>query len=170
MTLPFPPAPKAHPNLKVGSLFAIDGGDGFVYYGQVAPFDVFAFPRFRSHTLDAAGALSAPIMSRFVVQFASVVKAVRGGIWVTLGRQPLWPELNVQPVMAQWPVRTQRLTLWQGSQMIRDAMASDPDVQDVEVLAAYDASAHVPRRLVADFNLDVEAGGSVLGHRLKKER
>jgi hypothetical protein len=61
--------------MKAGRLYAIDGGDSFIYYGQVAPNAQLGFFRFRSQVVSIAEALSARIMSRFAVLRASELRS-----------------------------------------------------------------------------------------------
>lgn len=43
--------PKARADLKPGTLYAVTGEDGWIYYGQVAPNKAIGFFRFRAHEL-----------------------------------------------------------------------------------------------------------------------
>jgi len=171
-TLPFPPEPRARADLKPGALYAIDGGDSFIYYGQVAPNGQFGFFRFRSQAVSVAGALCAEVMSRFGVLRPSVGEALRRGAWLHLGRHELRGELTEAPVLVQWPVGTLEVTLWKGATVIGTKQVHDPEIPNLEVITAYDAVYHVPSRLRADFTQAEDAwsaGGSVLRERRKKE-
>jgi hypothetical protein len=169
---PFPALAKARADLSPGALYAIGGGDDFLYYGQVCSNKQLGFFRFRSRGVAAEEAHATEIMSRFFVVFPSVGRALRSGHWLALGRFPLRPELDLEPVLVQWPVGTTTVTLLQGSHEIGVTDAADPKVQELEVASAYDAIAHVPNRLIADFLGSPDAwkvGGSVWRHRLMKE-
>ena len=136
--------------MKAGTLYAIDGGDSFIYYGQVAPNAQLGFFRFRSQVVSIAEALSARIMSRFAVLRASVGEALRSGAWLHLGRHELRSELAEEPVLVQWPVGTLEVTLWKGAAVLGTTQVHDPAIQDLEIIAAYDAVFHVPTRLRAE--------------------
>jgi hypothetical protein len=170
--VPFPQKPNARADLKPGALYAIDGGDGFVYFGQVASRGDFGFFRYRSHTVSAAEPLLAPVMSRFLVHHPTVRGALRLGIWLKVGRFEVRKELTEDPILVQWPVGTLTVNLWKGSKLIGTKQAHDPEIQDLEVMSAYDAISHVPERLRADFDRPADAwrvGGSVWRERRKKE-
>lgn len=170
--LPFPPSPKARADLKPGALYAIDGDDSYLYYGQVAPNKQIGFFRFRSREVLIQEALAAPLMSRFGVMHPSIGAALREGKWLNLGRQVLRAELLDEPVLVQWPVGTLTVTLWKGRNILRNTVVHDPEIQDLEIIAAYDATYHVPPRLRADFSETADAwavGGSIRRERLKKQ-
>ncbi|WFP49700.1 hypothetical protein PL263_16560 [Methylomonas sp. EFPC3] len=169
---PFPPSPKARADLKSGVMYAIDGDDSYLYYGQVAPNKQMGFFKFRSREVHVQEALAAPLMSRFCVIHPSIGTALRAGKWLNLGRQELRPELLEEPVLVQWPVGTLTVTLWKGRNVLGTTLVHDPEIQDLEIIAAYDATFHVPSRLRADFCESVEAwavGGSIRRERLKKQ-
>jgi hypothetical protein len=171
-TLPFPRAPIARANLKPGTLYAVDGGDSFIYYGQVAPNKQLGFFQFRSQALSADEALSSPLMSRFIVSLPSIGRALRAGVWVSLGHRKLRSELAKEPVFVQWPVGTLEVTLWKGGKILKTTQVHDPEIQELEIIAAYDAVFHVPSRLRADFAEPDDAwlvGGSIWRERRKKQ-
>jgi len=170
--LPFPPSPKARADLKPGALYAIDGDDSYLYYGQVAPNKQIGFFRFRSREVLIQEALAAPLMSRFAVIYPSIGTALRAGKWLNLGCQELKPDLLEEPVLVQWPVGTLTVTLWKGANILGNTVVHDPEIQDLEIIAAYDATYHVPPRLRADFCETADAwtvGGSIRRQRLKKQ-
>ena len=172
ITLPFPPLPRARAELRSGALYAIDGGDSFIYYGQVAPNTQLGFFRFRSQAVSVTEALSSEIMSRFGVIRPSIGAALRRGKWLSMGRHELRRELIEEPVLVQWPVGTLEVTLWKGSAIVGTTRVHDPSIQHLEIIAAYDAIHHVPARLRADFAQPENAwsvGGSIKRERLKKQ-
>ena len=169
---PFPTLAKARADLAAGALFCIGGSDGFLYYGQVCPNKQIGFFRFRSKGVDAAGAQACAVMSRFTVGYHSIGRALRSGHWLALGRVPIRLELELEPVLVQWPAGSTTVILWQGAHEIGMTDAWDPTVQKLQVIAAYDAIHHVPERLVADFSESPDSwkvGGSVRRHRLLAE-
>jgi hypothetical protein len=102
MVLPFPPSPKARADLKPGTLYAIDGGDSYLYYGQVAPNKQIGFFKFRSREVLTQEALAAPLMSRFGANYPLIGTALRVGKWLNLGRQAR--PLNLAP-FGRWTLR-----------------------------------------------------------------
>lgn len=155
-----------------GASYAIDGGDSFIYYGQVALNQQMGFFRHRSQVLDSENALSSRLMSRFGVAFASVGTALRTGAWQFLGQKALAEELKEDPVLVQWPVGTLEVTLWRGATWIGKTQVHDPSIQNFEVIAVFDAKVHVPQRLRAEFNDSADSwavGGTVFRHRQRKQ-
>jgi hypothetical protein len=77
-----------------------------------------------------------------------------------------------EPVLVQWPVGTLTVTLWKGGNILGNTVVHDPEIQDLEIIAAYDATCHVPPRLRGDFCETADAwtaGGSIRRERLKKQ-
>ena len=90
--LPFPPLATARASLKQGALYAIDGGDGFIF--------------------------------------------------------------------------------WKGGAAVGTTQVHDPNIQDLELIAVYDAEFHVPKRLRVEYNDSRDAwsvGASIRRERLKKQ-
>lgn len=171
--LPFPEQKSARADLKPGTLYAIDGGDKFIYYGQItADRATVGFFRHRGKTVNAEKALAAPILSRFSVSRPSIGRALKAGKWLNLGRHELREELNEEPVLVQCPEGTLEVTLWKGDKTIGTRRLEDPAIQHLEIIAVYDALEHVPERLQADYNEGAsawKAGGTVRRERLLKE-
>ena len=171
-SLPFHKAPRARANLKPGAVYAIDGGDSFIYYGQVAPNKQLGFFRCRSRRPLVQRALASPMMSRFIVSLPSIGRALRSGAWQSLGQHELRSELVEEPIFVQWPVGTLEVTLWKGGRILKTTQVHDPKIQAFEIIAAHDAEFHVPARLKADFTQARDAwrvGGSIWRERLKKQ-
>jgi hypothetical protein len=171
-SLPFRPLPSARANLKPGALYAIDGNDGFIYYGQVTPEKSIGFFCVRSEVVSIPAALSAEVMSRFLVGYPSIGRAVRSGKWLSLGTHPVHTALRDQAATVQWPVGTTEVTIWKGGVVIGTTQVHDANIQDYEIIAAYDAEFHVPDRLRVDYNGNADAwsvGGSIKRERLKKQ-
>lgn len=170
----FEPSPKARANLRFGTVYAIDGDDSFIYYGQVAADKSIGFFKYRSGLLSSADAvIESPLMSRFGVNYRSIGEALRSGVWMNLGLRPLRTELVESPITVQWPVGTLEVTLWKGRTEIRTTKVHDPEIQNLEVIASYDAIYHVPARLKADFEDGVDSwavGGLIWRERMKKEQ
>ena len=82
----FPPAPTARSSLRGGNLLAIDGGDSYIYYGQIAADKSIGFFKHRSRALSSLDTItSSPFMSRFRVGYPSIGRALRSGAWLYLG-------------------------------------------------------------------------------------
>lgn len=171
-SLPFAPSPSARASLKQGALYAIDGDDGFIYYGQVTPEKSLGFFRLRSEVVSIPDALSADVMSRFLVVYPSIGRALRSGKWLSLGMHPIPAALYDPVAMVQWPVGTTEVTIWKHGVSIGTTQVYDPSIQDLEIIAAYDAEFHVPERLRVDYIGSEDAwsvGGSIRRERLKKQ-
>jgi hypothetical protein len=155
--------PNARADFKAGTLYAIWGLADWIYYGQVAVDKSVAFFFRRDRTIVAsADVLVSPIMSRMGVDFASVGRALRSGAWKKLGKYPLRDELGNVRSVVQWPVGTLDVTVWIGQVQSRATRVEDPSIQDLEIIADWDAVYHVPARLAVDYAPD-EAVHTVAG-------
>jgi hypothetical protein len=153
--------PQARSDFKAGTLYAIWGPADWIYYGQVAADKSVAFYFRRDRDIAAAGeVLASPIMSRIAVGLDSVGRALRSGAWKKLGKHPLSDGLeSVQPTV-QWPVGTLDVTIWIGPTQGRLTCVEDPAIQNMEIIASWDAISHVPARLALDYAPD-EAANTV---------
>jgi hypothetical protein len=171
--LTFAPDPKTKASFATGTLYSISGKDGWVYFAQVAPDRTLGFLRYRAaDDADELGALTHPVMFRTTVFFGSVGRALREGVWRKLGRHAPRPELLHPFTCVQWAVGTLNTTVWNGGKPTHDTRVDDPAIQDLEVMAVWDAVAHIPDRLVADFGAeaaDWHVGGPVWRERRVKE-
>jgi len=147
--------PKARSDFKAGTLYAIWGIADWIYYGQVTVDKSVAFYFRRDRKIaSSADVLASPIMSRMGIVYASVGQALRSGAWKKLGRYPLRDELgSVRPVV-QWPVGTLDVTVWVGHVQSRVTRVEDPSIQNLEIIAGWDAVYHVPARLAVDYAPD----------------
>lgn len=153
--LPFPPT-SDRASFKLATVYAVDGKDDWIYFGQVSAGKKFAFFRFRATTVSAAAdALASPVMSRLGVWLATVGTALRAGAWRKLAVMPLVPGLDVPRPFVQWPHFTSTATVWLNQDArggpTYDTQIDDPAIQEMEIAAAWDASAHVPKRLRLDY-------------------
>jgi hypothetical protein len=111
----FEPSPKARANLREGTLYAIDGGDLWIYYGQVACDKSIGFFRYRSVQVASVDEiLSSELMTRIGVNYSSIGQALRSGIWKLIGTYKLCHDLTEQPMVVQWPVGTLNVNVWRG--------------------------------------------------------
>ena len=147
----FAPDPNARSDLKAGTLYAIWGIGNWIHYGQVAADKSVGFSARRDRDIAfAPDVLSSPIMSRVMVAFPSIGRALRAGAWKKLGKYPLHRELGGDRPVVQWPVGTLEVTVWTGRAQSLITRVEDPSIQDLEVIAAWDAIAHIPDRLLMD--------------------
>jgi hypothetical protein len=147
--------PKARSDFKAGTLYAIWGIDDWIYYGQVTVDKTVAFYFRRDRKIaSSADVLASPIMSRMGIVYASVGEALRSGAWKKLGRYPLRDELGSIRSVVQWPVGTLDVTVWIGQVPSRTTRVEDPSIQNLEIIAGWDAVYHVPARLAVDYAPD----------------
>lgn len=167
----FTPQPKARSDRKAGTLYAVDGDAGWVYYGQYAADGTMGFFRFRSAQLAPADeVLRQPLMSRIFLMPGATGRGLRDGRLHKMGRYPVHAALRERALAAVWPVGSIMLTVMRGGDTLYEARMDDPRIQDLEIAAAWD-SVHLPDRLVADFGAERPAfpvGGLIW--RVRKER
>lgn len=165
----FDPDPKARSDLKSGTLYAVTGEQGWLYYGQVTPEKNIGFLRHRTRDLDRPEVvLEHPLMSVVMVSHPSIGRALREGIWAKLGRFPSVSSLETPLRSVQWPAGTSVVTVWSADTAEYDTQVDDPAIQNFEVIAAWDADQHIPARLTADFG--VEEGEWHVGGPVWRER
>ena len=149
--------PTARADMTAGALYAVAGDADWVYYGQVTPEKKIGFFRKRDRDRDLADpaiVLDAPVMSVVSVAYPSITRAIRAGRWKKLGRFPIVQALIDPRPSVQWPVGTLTVTVWLGDEPNHDTRVDDPDIQDMELMAVWDAEHHIPGRLVADFHAE----------------
>ncbi len=165
--------PKARTDLKPGTLYALIGEGAWVYYGQITPDKSVGFFRRRDREVaDVPDILSSPVMAVVSVEYPSIGRALRAGRWTKLGRYALAEALRIVRPQVQWPVGTLTVTVWEGGVATRETRVEDPAIQDLEIMAAWDAEHHIPARLTADFgaeDADWHVGGPVCRERKVKE-
>ncbi|PSJ60398.1 hypothetical protein [Pseudaminobacter soli (ex Li et al. 2025)] len=141
----------AKADMKAGTLYAIAGEGGWIYYGQVTPDKAIAFFRRRDRAIATADDVtSSPTMAVVDVAYPSIGRALRAGIWKKQGRYPL-SERIASRMVVQWPVGTLKVTVWQGGAPSHQTSVDDPAIQMMEIMAVWDAEFHIPQRLAADF-------------------
>lgn len=164
---------KARVDMTAGALYAVCGNAGWVYYGQVTPDKKIGFFRRRDREpVDVAVVLSTPIMAVIVVAYPSITRALRSGRWKKLGRFATARELVEPRPMVQWPFGTLTVTVWEVDETNRDTLVNDPTIQDMELVAVWDAEYHIPERLTADFGCEQaewHVGGPIRRERWIKE-
>lgn len=165
--------PKARADLKPGTLYALLGEQEWVYYGQVTTDKTLGFFRRRDREVAAIEAIvTSPIMSVVSVVYPSITRALRSGRWQKLGRCELVPDLQRGRRVVQWPVGTLTVTIWDEGGAGTETRVDDPAIQDLEVIAGWDAEQHIPSRLTADFGQEAakwHVGGPVWRERKVKE-
>jgi hypothetical protein len=173
-TVMFESDPVARADMKAGTLYAIAGDCGWIYYGQVTADKAIAFFLRRDRAIATAEDItSSPVMAMINVAYPSIGRALRAGIWKKLGRYPLSKQ-SASRMVVQWPFGTLRVTVWQGGTPSHETSVDDPAIQMLEIMAVWDAEYHIPQRLTADFCAE-EASWHVGGpiwreRRVKEER
>lgn len=151
----FEACPKARADLKAGTLYALIGEGGWVYYAQVTPDKSVGFFRRRDcEPAEVQDILSTPIMAVVVVAYPSITRALRAGKWTKLGRYELVDALRGPRQVVQWPGGTLNVTVWEGVEATHKTRVEDPSIQDLERMAVWDAEFHIPARLTADFGVE----------------
>ena len=106
------------------------------------------------------------------VAYPSITRALRAGQWRKLGRYELVDALRSPQRVVQWPVGTLNVTVWEGAGTAHETRVEDPAIQDLEVMAVWDAQYHIPARLTADFGAEEpewHIGGPIWRERRVKE-
>ncbi|WP_308462150.1 hypothetical protein [Sphingomonas citri] len=169
----FEPKPTARADMTAGALYAVTGEGGWTYYGQVtSEKKVGFFHRRDRETVAAELVLTGPIMTVTSVAYPSITRALRAGCWRKLGRFRLADELCAPLPSVQWPVGTLTVTVWVGDGPDHDTRVEDPAIQDMELMAVWDAVEHIPARLTADFGTEEASwhvGGPIWRERRIKE-
>lgn len=76
----FDELPTARADMKPGTLYALVGDGGWVYYGQVTPEKKVGFFRRRDReAVEPEMVLTTPIMAVVSVGYPSITRALRGG-------------------------------------------------------------------------------------------
>jgi hypothetical protein len=176
-------APQARASWEPGTLYAINGVEGWFYYGQVsAQKGAIGFLRYRTLDIESRPeiVLQYPLISRIGIAWPSLGRALRAGRWHFLGRAPLHPDLANPYGIALCPVGTNNVQIWvyqdrpgQPATIVRTwhTRIDDPEIQNFEVASAWDAEHHIPQRLKADFGAeegDWHVTGPVWRHRKVK--
>jgi hypothetical protein len=171
--LMFEAHPKARADLKPGTLYALLGEQEWVYYCQVTTDNALGFFRRRdSEVAEFEAIVTSPIMSVVSVVQPSITRALRAGRWQKLGCCELVPDLQRGRRVVQWPVGTLTVTVWDEGGAGTETRVEDPAIQDLEVIAGWDAERHIPSRLTADFGHETaewHVGGPVWRERKVKE-
>lgn len=163
----------ARADLTAGALYAVIGDAGWIYYGQVTSDKSVGFFRRRDSNLSsAADVLGAPIMAVIVVSYPSIRRALRTGRWKKLGRFSVASALVAPRSSVQWPVGTLNVSVWSGDRPIYDTRVENPAIQDMELMAVWDAEENISARLTADFGAEQaewHVGGPIWRERRVKE-
>lgn len=164
--------PSSRVDLKSGTLYAVSGEAHWIYYGQVTPDKRIGFFRRRDHALASLSeVLSSQLMAVVSVAYPSITRALRSGVWFKLGRLELAEDLLMPWPMVQWPVGTLNVGVSDGTHEYNTRL-EDPAIQNMEVMAIWDAEHHIPARLTADFGqegAEWHIGGPVWRARKVKE-
>lgn len=139
---------------------------------------VIGFLRYRTRSLDVPKSLADyPLMNRISIFEGSPGRALRSGKWKLLGRDELHPDFGDSVMLVQCPVGTNNVIVWQYENALTSSPAltrqwetriDDPEIQDFEVMAVWDAEYHIPERLKGDYGEEEatwHVGGPVWRHR-----
>jgi hypothetical protein len=88
------------------------------------------------------------------------------------GRYELVEALRAPKRLVQWPEGTLIVTVWEGAKIVQETRVDDPGIQDLELMAVWDAQHHIPGRLAADFGAEESSwhiGGPIWRERKVKE-
>lgn len=164
--------PSSRADLKSGTLYAVTGEAQWIYYGQVTPDKRVGFFRRRDHNIASPiDILSTSLMAVIDVSYPSITRALRSGAWSKLGRFELIGALKKPWPMVQWPVGTLVVGVSDGDTEY-DTRVEDPVIQNMEIMAVWDAEHHIPARLTADFGEEEalwHVGGPIWRERRVKE-
>lgn len=163
--LMFEGQPTARVDMTAGALYAVAGNISWVYYGQVTPEKKIGFFLRRDREpVDPAIVLATPIMSVTTVNYPSITRAIRAGRWKKLGRFTTTEALIKPRPSVLWPVGTLIVTVCMADMPDHNTRVDDPTIQDMELMAVWDAEHNIPARLTADFGVEEaewHVGGSV---------
>lgn len=164
--------PKARADLKSGTLYAVSGEHGWIYYGQVTPDKRIGFFRRRDRQqAPPPEVLGGEVMAVVGVNYPSITRALRSGGWCKLGRFPLACALQTVSPMVLWSVGTLVVSVIDAGREY-ETRVDDPAIQTMEIAASWDAEQHIPARLTADFGVEEapwHIGGPVWRQRRVKE-
>ena len=169
----FEAKPTTRADMTAGALYAVSGEAGWIYYGQVTPEKKVGFFRRRDRQPAAPDeVLATPVMIVTSVAYPSITRALRNGKWEKLGRFSVVGELVAPKPSVQWPVGTLSATVWNGDGPDYDTRVEDPAIQNMELMAVWDAAEHIPARLTAEFGAEEaewHIGGPIWRERRIKE-
>ena len=91
-------------------------------------------------------------MVELMLSIPSIGRALRSGVWMKCGIHPISEALLQRRLKVHWSegddsVTVKDLSRNEGYQTSPD----DPDIQMLDLIAAWDAEYHVPKRLTAEF-------------------
>lgn len=151
----FEAKPTARADMAAGTLYAVSGEAGWIYYGQVTPEKkVGFFCRRDRQPAPADEVLNTRVMVVTAVGYPSITRAVRTGTWKKLGKFPVVDALVAPQPSVHWPIGTLTVTVCNGDGPDYDTRVEDPAIQNMELMAAWDATEHIPARLTAEFGAE----------------
>lgn len=168
----FDSKPSSRADLKAGTLYAVCGEAQWIYYGQVAPDKSVGFFHRRDRSVASiTDILTAPVLAVIGISYPSITRALRTGGWCKLGRFDLVGELERPWPTVHWPVGRLVVSVSDGHAEY-DTGVDDPAIQDMEMMASWDAERHIPARLTADFGAETapwDVGGPIWRERKIRE-
>lgn len=129
---------------------------GRTIFAQVDPWRSIAFFNAVAFTRDRLGdTLRTNPMCILHVNWQSVGRALRTGAWCALGVHPMSDLLRSPKRFAHWPGFSETLVIWSGTSPEAVFRHDDPDVQDIELMAEWDAETQVSQRLEHELGLQL---------------
>lgn len=167
--------PGARADITPGVLYAIKGEQDWIYYGQITSEKAVGFFYRRDRKVeDVETVLQSAVMAIVDVGYPSITNALRSGAWMKMGRFNPVAELMRPRSTVQWPVGTLDVTVWTSDAPSRETRVEDPAIQQMELMAVWDAEAHIPGRLTKEFGAEPgewHVGGLIWREReIKEER
>lgn len=134
-------------------VYAVSGQDGWIYWAQVKSELEIGFFRYRSKCRsEAEVVLRHEIMVELTLSIPSIGRALRSGAWKKIGVHPIGQSLAEQRMKVHWSegddVATVRAL---GAEGGYQTSYDDPKIQDLDIIAAWDAEYHVQSRLTAEY-------------------
>ncbi len=134
-------------------VYAVSGQDGWIYWAQVKSELEIGFFRYRSkgHS-EAEVVLTHEIMVELTLSIPSIGRALRSGAWKKIGVHPIGESLAEQRKKVHWSEGDDFATVHSlGQEGEYRTSIDDPEIQNLDIIAAWDAEFHIPSRLTAEF-------------------
>ena len=133
-------------------VYAVSGQDGWIYWARVKSELQIGFFRCRSKSLsDAEVALTHEVMVELMLSIPSIGRALRSGAWKRIGVRSIGDSLAKQRLKVRWSEGDVIATVHAlGAEGGYQTSYDDPEIQDLDIIAAWDAEHHVPSRLSAE--------------------
>ncbi|MEM8725196.1 MAG: hypothetical protein AAGE86_06720 [Pseudomonadota bacterium] len=150
--------PRARGSTKPGMVYAVSGEHGWIYWAQVKSELEIGFFRYRSkNPSEAEVALTHEVMVELMLSIPSIGRALRSGAWKKIGVRPIGESLAEQRLKVHWSDGHEVATVHAlGAEGGYQTSYDDPEIQDLDIIAAWDAEYHIPSRLTAEYEGEPE--------------